>query len=1353
MRNLLIHLSLFLFSMPLFAQPVNDDCSGVINLGVGPVCNSSDIYDNVDATPSDIGFGNIPANFNGGVINHDVWFSFTTPADLENFKITIFASSDGSNNPIQNPQVALYRGSCQVDGLSELISASAANGGSLVQLSILGLTPNTTYFIRVDDYSATAAANWGDFTICIEEYIPNVIMGEETMSSACSGTLFDSGGPDEDYQSNEDLTFTICPNEAHSCITLDLVEYSMESGFDHLDIHSGNAITNPLIGSVSGASTGDHFNIFIESSCVTLHFISDGSAEQSGFQLDWQCSPAECGGASFDDPIVINSMPYTDDASTCDGGINSTVVPCTGQLTGGASVIYQFTTDGGFCASIASTNGTGVYVLDGHPDDPATSCLGESNTGGFAAFNFESAGTYYIVVASQQGCADFTLTMEETMCSLSPALEDALCNPLNGCVQTAGVPSVFVFEQGFQDMEIEPGVNAGCWLGLGFEPDFYWFTIQASNDGNFGFILQGANGVQSDIDINVWGPFDPIDACENKEIVTDYIRNNQPIRSTYAPGNIHTGLVDIHPDLGIAVTDAFDCGDPVATPGAGGDDFISTIPVLAGEVYVVLINDFGDGIADNGVSIDWGPSTPGVLDTVPLITSNILQDTAICPGQPLLLGVNTSIEDIVWTDPNGNLSCTECPNPIATVSETTTFQATVNAVCYSQTVNIKVNVIEAIAGDDITVCLNEDIELSAGSTYDFVDYAWTEIDGLTFSCTDCPNPTVVAAAPGTYTLTVSVVTPLCSDSDELVVTVLPQEAPAYTVSDDISLCIGETTDIGQSNPSAGLTFNWTSNPEGFSSMEPNPFVTPTETTTYYVMVENNICPNPSLDSVEVQVNQMPIISVRSDTTICVGESLILGNTEEEDGVTYIWQGPGEFDDNTSPNTVVYPTSSGVFTLVAQSGACQVEAAVNINVVDFSIEINHPDTVGICRGETILLQPSVTPEDAVTQWLPITNTLSAQSGNDIVATPESSITYIGEVGVEGCFRFDTLFVKVDSLPDLSIMADPEKDVYCEGDQVILSSPSYPSYQYPEIMHQWLGGPGMESPDSLYNLVLTLQDTFNYQRITTIGACIDTSELLINVDKVPVLEVLPADTTVCPGAPVQITTIYNGRGTLSWEYDMTTGVLGTDQFQPLAIPASTMNISVTSDDNCPASTGLTINTEFIALPVTLTATPEVLISGSTIVLSADVSGFDPGTPFIYEWFMEGQSIGTTSVPTFTVTNVQSEEFAVHVSKGDGCPGAANTTVTIVNIDVPNVFTPNNDGTNDILKLYYPDLLTVDIKTFSVYNRWGQIVFESNNNAGWDGTFKGKPAASDVYIFHIIGDSNGAIVDKSGEITLLR
>ena len=211
MKKTLIFTLTLLLVGNLAAQVPNDDCNGLINLGIVPICPHPDTFNNVDATLSMVFSDpamNIPGCFNG-IGDRDVWFQFTTPANILDFNITITGVSDGLNGSILQPQVAVYRGDCALDDLSELFCAASPMGSTDITFDLLGLDPNENYFLRINDWSATAAPNWGDFVICIKEPDPVFIMGTDTETGLCSGILFDSGGPDNDYSNNEDFSFTI----------------------------------------------------------------------------------------------------------------------------------------------------------------------------------------------------------------------------------------------------------------------------------------------------------------------------------------------------------------------------------------------------------------------------------------------------------------------------------------------------------------------------------------------------------------------------------------------------------------------------------------------------------------------------------------------------------------------------------------------------------------------------------------------------------------------------------------------------------------------------------------------------------------------------------------------------------------------------------------------------------------------------------------------------------------------------------------------------------------------------------------------------------------------------------------
>ena len=92
------------------------------------------------------------------------------------------------------------------------------------------------------------------------------------------------------------------------------------------------------------------------------------------------------------------------------------------------------------------------------------------------------------------------------------------------------------------------------------------------------------------------------------------------------------------------------------------------------------------------------------------------------------------------------------------------------------------------------------------------------------------------------------------------------------------------------------------------------------------------------------------------------------------------------------------------------------------------------------------------------------------------------------------------------------------------------------------------------------------------------------------------------------------------------------------------------------------------------------------------------------------------------------------------------------------VPNTFTPNRDGVNDVFKIYPYEGFKGEIRLFEVFDRWGNTVYRAQNfdadKSGWDGTFKGKKLNPGVFVYHIIVASQEQKTDSfSGTITLLR
>ena len=165
---------------------------------------------------------------------------------------------------------------------------------------------------------------------------------------------------------------------------------------------------------------------------------------------------------------------------------------------------------------------------------------------------------------------------------------------------------------------------------------------------------------------------------------------------------------------------------------------------------------------------------------------------------------------------------------------------------------------------------------------------------------------------------------------------------------------------------------------------------------------------------------------------------------------------------------------------------------------------------------------------------------------------------------------------------------------------------------------------------------------------------------------------------------------------------------------------------------------------------------VFQGTEFVLSALV---DPPAGFEYSYQWTGP--GTIASPTAQTTDVTAPldvtgmvEYMVNVSIPEGCEESASIFIDVMeaNFEIPNVFSPNNDSTNDTFGLFVGG----GVEDFScrVFNRWGQLIFESENvNDRWDGTYNNDPAPSDVYIYHMTFRIGGRDFSPTGDVTLVR
>jgi gliding motility-associated-like protein len=153
----------------------------------------------------------------------------------------------------------------------------------------------------------------------------------------------------------------------------------------------------------------------------------------------------------------------------------------------------------------------------------------------------------------------------------------------------------------------------------------------------------------------------------------------------------------------------------------------------------------------------------------------------------------------------------------------------------------------------------------------------------------------------------------------------------------------------------------------------------------------------------------------------------------------------------------------------------------------------------------------------------------------------------------------------------------------------------------------------------------------------------------------------------------------------------------------------------------------------------------------------------SPDVIEWQwdpLNGLSCGNCPDPV--IKPLRDQNYTVTAKNIAGCTAEQHINITVLckdqNLFVPNTFSPNGDGMNDY---FYPRGKGLFIiKSFSIFSRWGALVFQKNNfppnqrSYGWNGKFKGNPLPPDVYVYVVeVMCSNGIILSSKGNITLLR
>lgn len=404
--------------------------------------------------------------------------------------------------------------------------------------------------------------------------------------------------------------------------------------------------------------------------------------------------------------------------------------------------------------------------------------------------------------------------------------------------------------------------------------------------------------------------------------------------------------------------------------------------------------------------------------------------------------------------------------------------------------------------------------------------------------------------------------------------------------------------------------------------------------------------------------------------------------------------------------------------------------------------------GACTPALLQFRGSLLrPDTSQVQWLwDFGNGATAQVQNPAAVTYTTAGAYTSRlivINTSGCA--DTVLRTVNAWPIPAVNAGADRAI-CRNNSVTLTGTGASQYT-------WFPATALSCANCPTPLASPLEDiTYRVTGKNNFG-CVATDSIRIQVKQPFTMEVGQGD-TLCKGESFQLM----ASGAEEYYWSPSIGMENARYNSPLVKPDTSVIYRVIGRDNqhCFADTGY-IPVVVYPYPAIEAGQDQTIPVGNHLtlnpVISKDVTSLKwrPST---------GLSCVTCATPV--AAPKQTTAYTLEAVNDGGCISRDNLTLFVfcnnANVFVPNTFSPNGDGNNDV---FYPRGKGIfSIRSFKVFNRWGDIVFEQMNmqanetGKGWSGLHKGQPAPQDVYVYVMdVVCENNVILNYKGNVALIR
>ncbi len=447
------------------------------------------------------------------------------------------------------------------------------------------------------------------------------------------------------------------------------------------------------------------------------------------------------------------------------------------------------------------------------------------------------------------------------------------------------------------------------------------------------------------------------------------------------------------------------------------------------------------------------------------------------------------------------------------------------------------------------------------------------------------------------------------------------------------------------------------------------------------------------DSINVQFNPVPYFSFGSDTALCENSNLLLTTTIA--GATYLWQ------DNSTANSYLV-NNPGLYWLEVSKDGCIHRDSLFVTymaapVIDLGVDTS------ICSGSSLLLD--ATHSNTVSYlW-------QDASANPVYSVSSAGLFYVEVTAANGCKKADSIQVMLIPLPAFSLGND---SVICFGDAIVLQT------NIASLPHQWSTG-------SLANSIIVNSAGLYWVEVDNFG-CKKRDSVNVFTKPSPVVN-LGSDTVLCDIQTMLLDAANNGASYL-WHNGST---------QP--------RFSVSSPGIYHVAVNINGCYSFDTVTVAYNYKPMFSLGPNKAICNSNSLLLDPGVNNANYLWQDG-----STYPTYLVR--QTGQFSVMIS--NEC-GSLSDTVIIqkggCELFIPNSFTPNGDGKNDIFRpLTFGNF---NFYEFTVFNRYGKVVFSSNDpKKGWNGNYMGKDQDAGTYVWKCIYQIDKMMKNtETGTVILIR